>query len=118
MRLDNPSYVGVPRNQPKSGLGIFIIDTEANQHLASWAGAMAYIDEAKTRLALMRKQDWWNFDLGDSFDEWVENLTDNTTPIVSNNRFRDIIHEAVFEHGSLRVRVAVQHNIDRKGVKA
>lgn len=98
--------------------GIWITDTETNEKLASWVGAVAYIDEAKTRLAIMRKQDWWNFDLGDSYDEWVENLTDNTTRIVGNDSFYDITHEAVFEHESLRVKVVAQHNIDRKGAKA
>tara|TARA_R100000008_G_C3572893_1_gene163360 strand:- start:342 stop:653 length:312 start_codon:yes stop_codon:yes gene_type:complete len=90
--------------------GIWIRNTEEGKTTASWKGALHYIDEAKGRLAIMQRQDWFP-NLGDNFPQWIDGLTSNTTPLGVG---MDIIHVGVFEHEPFRLTIRVVHNIDRK----
>jgi len=86
--------------------GIWITNTEENKLVAQWEGALHYIDEAKVKLAIMQRQNWFP-NLGDDFAQWVDGLTNNTTPV-------DTTHVGVFRHETMRLTIRVVHNIDRK----
>ena len=94
--------------------GIWITNTEEDKLVAQWEGALHYIDEAKVLLVIMQRQDWFP-NLGDDFAQWVDGLTNNTTPA---GRGRDATHVGVFEHETMRLTIRVVHNIDRKENKS
>lgn len=54
--------------------GIWLRRISDNKRIAEWYGCLHTSEAAKKRIAIMRRQEWWVWEFGEDFEEWIDNL--------------------------------------------
>lgn len=57
--------------------GIWLRRVSDNKRMAEGVGCLYTSESAKTRIAIMRRQEWWVWEFEEGFEEWLENLSEH-----------------------------------------